>query len=289
VNEAWVTLTGYTKEEAIGQNARIIKSGKHNLTFYKKMWGVILAGKVWHGELINKKKNGSLYFEEQTITPVLDAQGNIINFIAIKLDITERKLREAELRRTKEKLEAANLELQIAFKHERHLASTDALTGVSNRRYLYERAGHEFDIARRYKQPLSVIMFDLDHFKQINDTFGHAMGDLMLERATQLALAQLRDTDLIGRFGGEEFVIVLPMTNVHQAYLLAERIRMAVSTISIETKESLATVTLSIGIAEAIQDPQDESIDNVINRADEAMYVAKRSGRNRTMIFGLDE
>jgi diguanylate cyclase (GGDEF)-like protein/PAS domain S-box-containing protein len=289
VNQAWVTLTGFTKEETIGQNPRIIKSEKHDLAFYKDLWGTILSGKVWHGELINKRKSGSLYYEEQTITPVLDGQGNIINFIAIKIDITERKLREAELSRTKEKLEAANLELQIAFKHERHLAHTDVLTGVNNRRHLFDLAGHEFDVARRYQQPLSVIMFDLDHFKQINDTFGHAIGDQMLESVTQIACAQLRDTDIIGRYGGEEFVIVMPVTSAQQAYLLAERVRTRVSGIRVETTNGPATITLSLGIAEIIHEPQDKLVKNVIRRADEALYIAKRAGRNRTVIFGADK
>lgn len=225
VNPAWVTLTGYSKEESIGNNPRIIKSNEHDPMFYKNMWSTILSGKVWRGELVNRRKDGSLYFEEETITPVLDKQGNVKNFIAIKLNITKRKQAEADLQQAKEKLEAANRELKAAFEHEQHLAHTDVLTGVSNRRYVFELATHEFDVARRYRQPLSVIMFDLDHFKYINGTFGHAVGDQMLQSVTQVVRAQLRDVDLIGRYGGEEFLIVLPVTNAQQAWLLAERIR----------------------------------------------------------------
>ncbi len=288
VNPAWVTLTGYSKEESIGQNPRIIKSGKQDAAFYKNMWSTILAGQVWRGELVNKRKNGSLYFEEETITPVLDKQGNVKNFIAIKLDITERKQAEADLQHAKEKLEMANLELRLAFEHEQQLAHIDDLTGVNNRRYLFELTEHEFDVARRYEQPLSVIMFDLDHFKQINDTFGHATGDQMLKRVTQIARAQLRDADLIGRYGGEEFLIVLPVTSAQQAWLLAERIRAGVAALRVQTDKSPAAVTLSIGIAETIHAPQDESVENVIRRADEAMYAAKQAGRNRTVIFDAD-
>lgn len=289
VNPAWVAMTGYTKEEAVGQNARIIKSGEHNDMFYKGMWDAILAGQVWHGDLVNKRKDGSLYFEEQTITPVLDEQGNVKNFIAIKLDVTERKRTEEELRRTKEKLEAANFELHVALEHEQHLAHTDALTGVNNRRHLFELAGHEFDVARRYQQPLAVIMFDLDHFKQINDTFGHAMGDQILEHVTKVARAQLRGTDLIGRYGGEEFVIVLPVTSAQQAYLLAERIRTGVAALHTKVNSIPVAVTLSLGIAEIIHEPLDESVDGVIHRADEAMYAAKKAGRNRTLILDVEQ
>ena len=288
VNLAWVALTGYSKEEAIGQNARIVKSDKHDVSFYKKMWDTILAGEVWHGEVVNRRKDGSLYFEEETITPVLDQQGSVINFIAIKLDITERKQKEEELRHTKEKLEAANLELQSAFKHEQRLAHVDDLTGVNNRRYLFELAGHEFDVARRYQQPLSVIMFDLDHFKQVNDTFGHAIGDQILKDVTQAARAQLRDVDLIGRYGGEEFVVILPVTSAQQAYLLAERIRANVESLRVETDTVPAAVTLSIGIAEIIHSPQDESMEDLLRHADEAMYAAKKAGRNRTVIFDME-
>ncbi len=243
------------------------------------MWDTILTGEVWHGEVENKRKNGSLYFEEETITPMFDEQGNIKHFIAIKLDITKRRQMEANLRLAKE-------ELQAAFEHEQQLARIDALTGVNNRRYLYKLAEHEFDVAMRYQQPLSVIMFDLDHFKNINDAFGHAIGDRMLERVAQVARAQLRDADLIGRYGGEEFVVLLPVTNAQQAYLLAERIRAGAAEIRIETGDgSSATATLSIGIAEALRAPQDKSVEDAIRRADEAMYAAKKAGRNRSVIF----
>jgi diguanylate cyclase (GGDEF)-like protein/PAS domain S-box-containing protein len=259
-------LTGYTKEESIGQNPRILKSEEqHDVEFYKNMWDTILSGKVWRGELVNKRKNGSFYNEEETITPVLDKQGNVKNFIAIKLDITKRKQAEADLQR---------------------LAHTDVLTGVNNRRYLFELAMHEFDVSRRYQQPLSVIMFDIDHFKLINDNFGHAVGDLVLARVAQVTRAQLRDVDLIGRYGGEEFLIISPVTRAQQAYLLAERIRKSVAALRVEGgNDQQAVVTLSIGIAETFHSPQDESVEDVIRHADQAMYAAKRAGRNRTVIF----
>ncbi len=267
VNPAWVKLTGYSKEESIGENARIIKSGIHDRAFYRNMWETILSGKVWRGDLVNRRKDGVLYYEEETITPVLDRQGNVTHFIAIKLDVTERKQAEASLER---------------------LARTDALTEVYNRGYLLELAEHEFDVARRYEQPLSVIMFDLDHFKNINDSFGHALGDRMLQSVAQITHSQLRDVDLIGRYGGEEFVIVLPVTNVRQAYLLAERVRGKVESFRIETGKGPAFVTLSIGIAEMLHEPQERSVEDIIRRADEAMYAAKQAGRNRVVTFDAE-
>jgi diguanylate cyclase (GGDEF)-like protein/PAS domain S-box-containing protein len=267
VNSAWVKLTGYTKEESIGKHTRIIKSGNHAPQFYKEMWEMILAGKVWRGELKNRRKDGSLYDEEQTITPVMNSQGDVTHFIAIKLDITERKRAQSDLER---------------------LARTDALTGVFNRRYLLELAGHEFDVARRYEQPLAVIMFDLDHFKHVNDTFGHTLGDRVLQYMTQAARSQLREVDLFGRYGGEEFVIISPMTEAYQSRLLAERIRSKVESMHVETEKGNISITLSAGVAEMLHDPLDASIEDIIHRADEALYVAKQNGRNCTVIFDSD-
>jgi diguanylate cyclase (GGDEF)-like protein/PAS domain S-box-containing protein len=289
VNPAWVKLTGYTREESVGHTPRIIKSETHGPAFYKTMWDTILAGQVWHGVMVNRRKDGAVYFEEQTITPVLDGNGNVTHFIAIKLDISQRRQAEAELQKTKEELEKANLELKSAFEHEQHLAQTDALTGINNRRYLFKLATHEFDIARRYGQPLSVVMFDLDHFKEVNDTFGHILGDRMLEHVAKFANTQLRDVDLIGRYGGEEFLIILPMTEARQALLLAERIRSGVEDLRVETEKGPVSVTLSVGISEIFRVPMDSSIDDIIRRADDALYAAKQAGRNRTVIFKVDE
>ena len=127
-------------------------------------------------------------------------------------------------------------------------------------------------------------MFDIDHFKEVNDTFGHAIGDQILQRVMQVACAELRSADVIGRYGGEEFVIILPMTNAKQAYPLAERIRVEVAAIRMPTEKRNASVTLSIGIVEMIHSTQNGSAEALIRSADEAMYAAKQAGRNRTEI-----
>jgi diguanylate cyclase (GGDEF)-like protein/PAS domain S-box-containing protein len=217
-------------------------------------------------------------------TAELNNQNEVVSIIGVGRDITERKQTEMELQDMKDGLEAANRELQIALALQQQLAHTDALTGINNRRHLYELADHEYDIAARYRQPLSVIMFDIDHFKEVNDAFGHAAGDQILQRVTQVACANLRSADVIGRYGGEEFVIVLPMTNAKQAYPLAERIRVGVEEMRVHTEKGAAVVTLSIGIVELIQGAQNGSAENLIRRADEAMYAAKQAGRNRTEI-----
>jgi diguanylate cyclase (GGDEF)-like protein/PAS domain S-box-containing protein len=193
-------------------------------------------------------------------------------------DITERKL-------AQEALENANAELKAALEREKQLSQTDMLTGVCNRRKLYELIGREFEIAVRYRQPLSVMMFDLDRFKEVNDTFGHLLGDQMLVCVTKAACAELRSADAIGRYGGEEFIILLPMTGARQAFSLAERIRKNVAKICLPTPVGDASVTLSIGIVEMKQGlEQDKSVDDLIRRADQAMYAAKQSGRNCAVI-----
>lgn len=199
-------------------------------------------------------------------------------------DITERKLAEMNLQYMKEGLEAANRELQSTLTREQQLARIDSLTGVFNRRHLYEIARHEIEVAERYQRPLSVIMFDIDHFKKVNDIFGHTAGDHLLERVAQVACAELRSADVIGRYGGEEFIVLLPMTNAQQAYPLAERIRADVAALRVPTLKGDAFVTLSIGIVEMMRTTPTESVEDVFRRVDEAMYAAKQAGRNRTEI-----
>ncbi len=203
---------------------------------------------------------------------------------SITHDITERKQREMELKYTKASLEKANAELQAALARETKLAHTDALTGINNRRRLFELAEHEFEMAVRYQHPLAVIMFDIDHFKEVNDRFGHTTGDQILQRVAQTASQELRSVDVFGRYGGEEFVIILPMTNAQQAYPLAERIREQVATIRLPTEKGEASVTLSIGIVELRHTAPPKWVETLIRNADETMYHAKQAGRNRTEV-----
>jgi diguanylate cyclase (GGDEF)-like protein len=219
---------------------------------------------------------GIFSFADQTRTEHLVALQVfliVLNFSGLFLSamVTERKL--------------VGMELQAALIREQKLARTDVLTNINNRRQLSELAEHEFEIATRYQQPLSVLLFDIDHFKSINDIFGHGVGDLVLQCVTDVACVELRSADVIGRYGGEEFVIVLPMTNAQQTYPLAERIRAGVEQICVPTEKGDATVTLSIGIVEMKLGAQNGSAENLIRNADEAMYTAKQLGRNRTVIF----
>lgn len=169
-------------------------------------------------------------------------------------NITERKLMEEALR---------------------VLARTDSLTGVTNRRHFFELAEQEFADAARNGQPLSVILFDIDHFKRINDTHGHQAGDEMLKGVAQLAGGQLREADLIARYGGEEFIVLLPRTSAADAFVVAEDMR--------EDLAARLRVTMSSGIAGILE--SDDTLDRLISRADQALYRAKDAGRNRSLVF----
>jgi diguanylate cyclase (GGDEF)-like protein len=206
--------------------------------------------------------------------------------------VKELKHVEVELRQAKGELETSNLELQQSLTREKLVARTDGLTSLCNHRHFFELAAREFHAAVRYRYPLTFIMFDMDNFKQINDTFGHSMGDKFLVMAAHTAAAQVRASDVVSRYGGDEFIIMLPHTSAQQSLPVAERIRVKAAAVCLDAlrddKESFAA-TISIGIAETRYEPMDENIERVIQRADAAMYEAKQSGRNRIVIFDQDK
>jgi diguanylate cyclase (GGDEF)-like protein/PAS domain S-box-containing protein len=197
--------------------------------------------------------------------------------------ITERKRAETELRQAKEAVEAANRELQQALEREQLLARTDDLTHVNNRRHFFDLARQEFAVAQRYRQPLSVILFDIDLFKQINDTFGHQTGDEVIQQIAQLASQHLREADIFARYGGEEFILLLPNSKAQQARFLAERMRKAVAGRAFATGAGQVRLTISAGVAELL--PDEDTLDRLILRADQALYAAKAAGRNLTMLW----
>lgn len=184
-------------------------------------------------------------------------------------------------RKMEKELQEANRLLKQALQREQELAQIDMLTGVKNRRSLYEIACREFEVAQRYKQQLALILFDIDNFKKVNDTFGHTVGDQVLVQVAQTVRSELRAADLIGRFGGEEFIILLPMTDARHGFMLAERIRKQVASLQIPAPGGVASVTISSGVV-GVRHTADENFDAVIRRADALMYAAKRSGKNRT-------
>jgi diguanylate cyclase (GGDEF)-like protein len=166
------------------------------------------------------------------------------------------------------------------------LAVTDSLTGIYNRRHFFEMAEKEFHQAVRYKRPFSVIMFDLDLFKEVNDTFGHARGDEILQMTVHRCAAQMRDADILGRYGGEEFIIALPETNAQDAFAMAERLRQELASRPVESEPMPALVTASFGVATLMADAPD--LMQLLNRADVALYHAKQAGRNQVKLWEPD-
>ena len=223
---------------------------------------------------------------ELHVLPLFDDRQSITGQLLILRDITERKQAEAELLRAQGELEAAHRELQQSFVQQQQLALIDDLTGINNHRSLLQLARREFDVSMRYRPPLSMMFFDIDNFKQINDTFGHAMGDLALIQIIQTVCAKLRSTDLIGRYGGDEFVILLPQTTAQDALPLTERIHASIADMWLDTEKSPLTLTISIGIAQSIHEASHtDTVESLLHRADLALYAAKQAGKNCTKIF----
>ncbi len=204
-------------------------------------------------------------------------------------DITARKLAEIglaaadrELRAAKQALEASNHALQRALERAELLARTDELTGVHRRRHFFALAIHALRVAQRYRQPLSLVMFDIDHFKHVNDRFGHPAGDAVLQEVAARVTRHLRASDVFARYGGEEFAILMPDTDVGQAQQLAERIRTAIEAAPMAVDHAVVSVTISLGVAG--RGEGDGGLRDLIRHADAALYAAKAAGRNRISV-----
>lgn len=258
-NPAFTKLTGYELDEAINhKSSELVSSNKQSSAFYKEMWDKLLAGKHWQGEVINKRKDGSLYHEDLSIAPVKNARGEITNFVGVKQDISDRKQLEEMLKT---------------------LANTDPLTGLFNRRVFLDHLSQEANRIARSKNCAAVLMLDLDFFKRINDTYGHATGDEVLKKFATVILKHTREIDVSARFGGEEFVILLPDSSHENANIMAERLRKEVAMISIPHEKGDVKITVSIGAA--LLTPENTNSELVLSLADDALYEAKETGRNR--------
>ncbi len=279
-NPKFSELTGYTHQEALGRNASINQSGQTPRETYTKMWQSLLAGQIWHGEFLNRKKNGELYWEEAVIGPVTDESGNVLNFIATKVDITLRKQSETALRESNILLAARLAEIESLQAHLQEQVIRDPLTKLHNRRFLNETIQQEFLRAERNAQSISIILLDIDHFKSINDKYGHSAGDACLLKLADILLQSGRRTDITCRYGGEEFIILLPDTPARGARQHAEDLRQKVARAVFTIDDRSLQFTISLGIATFPQDG--EHFTELIQRADESLYASKRRGRNRT-------
>jgi diguanylate cyclase (GGDEF)-like protein/PAS domain S-box-containing protein len=401
VNDKFCEVSQYSREELLGQNHRLLKSGQQPDAFFNDLWSKISAGQVWRGEICNRRKDGSFYWVASTILPFVDENGLPSRYVSVRTDITAIKEAQHVLERSRAELEqlvqirsgelaereevlrsitnaaqdavvmidsagrvtywnpaAENMfgfaEAEVTGKglHElivperylerahagfshfstsgegpvigrtttlrakhrngdefpvdvslsaiklrgqwsavgivrdatervqieerlKQLATTDTLTGICNRRHFDEVLASEIDRAARFSSPLSLILFDIDHFKRINDTFGHQAGDRVLTQLAVVVGNTIRTVDLFARWGGEEFVVLLPGSDLNAGRLLAEKLRMAIEK---QAFSDVGQVTCSFGVAEYV--PGD-SMDALMKKVDRCLYHAKASGRNR--------
>ena len=286
VNQRFAQVTGYSFEEAIGKNPNILKSDKTPVGTHRQLWEAITAGREWQGEFVNQKKNGELYYESALISPITDGQGVITHYLAVKEDITERKRSEEQMLEVSRKLQLQLEEIQLLQAELREQAIRDPLTGLYNRRYLNETLEREIARALREKYPISFVMIDIDHFKKINDSLGHASGDVVLQKLAAQLLGQTRVVDIVCRYGGEEFLVILPNVMAEIAFQIAERWRRSFMGLTLPLDYTVDRVTISSGISEYPENGK--SGEELISMADKAMYHAKKMGRNKVVIWRDD-
>ncbi len=281
VSQAVESLRGLTPEEAMAQPIEQIHppaSLAISRGYFSQLADDLQAGRPlpsFRGELEYFCRDGSTVWMDVMALPVLDEQGQFMELLGVSRDITERKRTALELQQAREAAETANRALQIANRKLGRLATTDGLTGLWNRRALDELVRREILRVDRYGDALSMVLFDIDHFKTVNDRFGHLAGDHVLVELGRRVKAQLRDCDGLGRWGGEEFLVLLPHSSGQEARQLAERLRRLVEA---EPFEAVGSVTISAGVAQ--RRPR-ESAEDWFRRLDRVMYRAKERGRNR--------
>lgn len=261
-NPKFERMTGYDRHEVLNENPRIFKSGNTVNHVYQDLWKTILQGREWRGEFENKRKDNTPYYVEAQIAPLLDMQGNIVRIIALQEDITEKKILQQKLNK---------------------LATTDGLTEVFNRNTFLQLFKQEVRRIERYGQPLTVLVFDLDHFKSVNDTYGHHAGDHVLIQFAKTITTELRDSDIFGRMGGEEFAAVLVETDEKGGRQLADRLRQKTEQLRVCVDGQDIHMTVSIGCTS--WQKSDSEVEEVLKRADRALYSAKHAGRNRVVFY----
>lgn len=249
ISQAFVKASGYKKEELLGQKMNMVKHEDTPKELFVDLWSHIEQGKQWFSPIKNKKKDGTAYWLEQNIIPIKDEKGEVVSYMSVGVDITAKK----ELEK---------------------LSITDKLTNIFNRRKLDEELKSEFDRAVRYRHPLSLLLMDIDYFKKVNDTYGHQVGDYVLQTLAKILKQNIRNSDIVGRYGGEEFMVIAPETNAEEALRLAEKLRQSVEQF---TFNDVNKVTISIGVSEL---KKEGNPDEMIKTADEALYKAKEQGRN---------
>ena len=262
VNPAFTHITGYSREEVLGRNPRLLSSGHQESTFYDDMWATLKEEGAWRGEIWNRRKNGEIYAELLSISVIRDDAGKVQRHVAVFSDITYFKAHEAELSR---------------------VANYDALTGIPNRRLLVDRLGQSIAHARRSGRMLAICYIDLDGFKIVNDRHGHETGDRLLVDITRRLHEILREGDTLARLGGDEFVVLFnELSHKSECFQVLDRITQAIAA-PMQIGGFQVAVSASIGVT--FYPADDEDGDTLLRHADQAMYIAKQSGKNRYHLY----
>jgi diguanylate cyclase (GGDEF)-like protein/PAS domain S-box-containing protein len=267
VNQAFTDNTGYTAEEAIGQTPRLLKSGRHDREFYRAMWDSIDRTGAWEGEIWDRRKNGEIYPKWLTISAVKAANGVVTHYVASHIDITARKAAEEEIQ---------------------HLAFYDPLTNLPNRRLLMDRLQHATASSARSGRSGALLFIDLDHFKTLNDTLGHQIGDVLLQQVAQRLVACVREGDTVARLGGDEFMLILEDLNEQvdeaaaQTEIIGEKVLVTLSKPYLLAAHECRS-TSSIGAT--LFKGHESTLEELMKQADIAMYQSKKSGRNTLRFF----
>ena len=267
VNRAFQEITGFSAEEVLGKNPRILSSGRQSSEFYEEMWRLLLEEGAWSGEIWDRRKNGEIYPKWLNITAVKDEQGTVTEYVAIFSDITARKRAEEEIR---------------------NLAFYDALTGLPNRRFLLDRFHLALSVSARSHHCGALLFLDMDKFKTLNDTQGHDYGDLMLIEVGRRMLTCVREVDTVARLGGDEFVVLIEEVSANipetsqKVALIAEKVRAELAEPYVLKGHEFHS-SPSIGVC--LYRGNSESVDVLMKQADMAMYQAKDAGRNTVRFF----
>ena len=263
VNAAFSRLSGYDKAEVLGRNPSLLKSGLTPPQTYRSLWETLLGGRAWQGELVNRNKNGDLYTESALIYPLRDEQGEVVNYIAHKEDITARRAAEKRIE---------------------ELSHYDQLTGLPNRDLLKSRFAQVRERTSNRRMPLTLIWLDLDHFKAINDTLGHNMGDLVLREIALRLRTLISAQDTLGRHSGDGFIMLLPGMDQDRAATLAEELLTLIQQpLQLSEEAQELSVTASLGLALGPSDG--DSFELLMACAEAAMYRAKQEGRNNFRFY----
>ncbi|MFH0935059.1 MAG: diguanylate cyclase, partial [Pseudomonadota bacterium] len=262
VNPAFSRITGYSRDEVLGRNPRLLSSGRQDKAFYQTMWATLKQDRAWRGEIWNRRKSGEIYAELLSVSAICDDAGRVQRYVGVFSDITYFKDHEAELS---------------------HVANYDALTGVPNRRLLGDRMGQAILHAQRNGSMLAVCYIDLDGFKSVNDQYGHETGDLLLVAITRRLQEVLRAGDTLARLGGDEFVVLF--NDLAQEVECLQVLERMVQTIALPIQIDGHQLTVSASIGVTFYPSDEEDGDTLLRHADQAMYAAKQSGKNRYHLY----